>query len=223
MTTPTEELATAERAAKRNGIIAIIVACVTLLLVTLVFAMFNTAQTARAQADALKVRLEACEKKQVTAPSLPAAPAPATGNGSCVTQETHVTIYGSSKPSASQPVKVQKKAPTTDKAALPKKEATAPAAKKVWGNIPYDATPAKPKKCFTSQAVSGSKPNSCSEVEVETPWVKGLPRKDGTLAPFTEDEEAWTKRMAASYGIAIGKNLGDKAIRGLNVNQENPK
>lgn len=223
MTTPTEELATAERAAKRNGIIAIIAACVaacvTLLLVILVFAMFNTAQQASVRADALKERLEACEKKQVTAPSLPAAPAPATGNGSCVTQETHVTIYGSSKPSAS----VQKKAPTADKAALPKKEATAPAAKKVWGNIPYDATPAKPKKCFTSQAVSGSKPNSCSEVEVETPWVKGLPRKDGTLAPFTEDEEAWTKRMAASYGIAIGKNLGDKAIRGLNVNQENPK
>lgn len=117
----------ADSLAKRNGLIAIIAAIAAGLLAFLFIAANSATGQAASRIGDLQGQLEACNKKPPPAPVLPAAPVPATGNNSCVTQETHVTVNGQPAPSPS--VKIEKKkmgaaAPISPAASAPKVPAT---------------------------------------------------------------------------------------------------
>lgn len=100
----------ADSLAKRNGLIAIIAAIATGLLAFLFIAANSATGQAAGRIGDLQGQLEACNKKPPPAPVLPAAPVPATGNDSCVTQETHVTVNG--LPASPPSVKIEKKQKT---------------------------------------------------------------------------------------------------------------
>lgn len=128
--TLSKEKADANSLAKRNGLIAIIAAIATGLMTYLFIAENSAKGQAISRIGELQGQLEACNKKPPPAPILPVTPAPATGNGSCVTQETHVTVNG--QPASSPSVKIEKK----QKTGQPGKAPVAPSGTPTAGSTP---------------------------------------------------------------------------------------